>query len=189
MPTPSRRTQGAGRRRSRTFGSFPNRDRKTSSPAAAAVYGAEADRLRPRSAGAQRLVGLPGVHIGRRGPIDGYGTHPVGMRINDLPRRLVSSERLQKWEERTGEDERMAWAAAVRGAGDGRGLATPGLDHRIDHRRYDARLATQQDSHRVGSGIDRREPRAIGGCAALAKFRVLDHGDTGEVHLATHRDR
>src|SRR6266545_1557833 len=149
----------------------------------------EADGLGPRSAGTQRLVGLPGVHIGGRGPIDGHGTNPVGMRIKDLPRRLVPSERLQAWEQRPGEDERMAWTAAVRGARDGRGLATPGLDHRIDHRRLDARLVTQHDGHRVGSGVDRPEPRATGSCAALTEFRVLDHGGTGEVHLATHRAR
>ena len=83
----------------------------------------------------------------------------------------------------------MAWAAAVRGTRDGRGLATPGLDHHIDHRRLDARLVTEQDGHRVGSSGDRRKARAIGGCATLAEFWVLDHGDTSEVHLATHRVR
>ena len=146
-------------------------------------------RLRSRSAGTQRLVGLPGVHVARRGPIDGHGADPVGMRIEDLPRRLVPSERLQQWEEGTGEDERMAGAAAVRGARDGCGLLTPGLDHqcRSPPPRRPAGRPAGWPPRRPG----RRSTRAP--CdrrlRSLAKFWILDHGDPGEVHLATHRVR
>src|SRR5262247_2103544 len=68
----------------------------------------------------ERLVLLPRVDVAGRGPVHGEGTRPVGMRVDQLPRRLVAAQGGQRLEEGAREDQRMPEPAAIRHEHDGR---------------------------------------------------------------------
>src|SRR5262249_21789951 len=62
----------------------------------------------------ERLILLPRVDVAGRGSVHGDGTRPVGMGIDQLPRRLITLQGGQRLEEGAREDQRMPEPAAIR---------------------------------------------------------------------------
>src|SRR5262249_49399040 len=92
----------------------------------------------------ERLILLPRVDVAGRGPIHGDGTRPVGMGIDQLPRRLITLQGGQRLEEGAREDQRMPEPAAIRHEHDRRAGASPRLHREIDHRAVHSRLVAEQ---------------------------------------------
>ena len=61
----------------------------------------------------RRLVVLPGVDVARKLTVDIDTLHPLGVRLDQRPDRLVAVERAQVAERRRGEDERVPQLSAV----------------------------------------------------------------------------
>src|SRR5215467_14714945 len=115
----------------------------------------------------ERLILLPRVDVAGRGPIHGDGTRPVGMGIDQLPRRLITAQGGQRLKQGTREDQRMPEPAAIRHEHDGRGGASPRLHREIDHRAVHSRLVAEQHGHRFGPLVHRAQSRPVRRSAAL----------------------
>ena len=132
-----------------------------------------AGQLAVRSTRAQQcLVVLPGIDVLREDMIYCHIAHPVGMRVQDLPGGLITTELTLVVKEFTRKDHRMAPTTTIRGQGNTATLRPPVLCHLVDYCAVYPGLIAEEYHHGLSAWVDSGHTGFVGAGAPFSEDRV-----------------
>src|SRR5262249_13113413 len=121
------------------------------------------------------LVVFQGIDVFGKGAVERDHADQVGVRVNQLPRRLVAVQTNKLVEQRLRKQHRVTISALIRSQRDLAVALSPLVSHAIYRFRIDSWLVTEKNHDRVRSWIERPDAHAVRRGAAVAEDRIFNH--------------